>query len=140
VNIALGVSLFYLVGFWGIAAATSIAAWISVIQMALALSRRGVYRPSARAWFKMSRVAAASVALGVLLAVAAYFRPVLEAPFAGLTGSLGAKELVIVLLSGAGLALYPVLLFAFGGVTPAEAKALLKRRRGAPPAAPSDLL
>lgn len=139
VNVVLGVALFYTVGFWGIAAATSIAAWISVIQMGLALARRDTYRPSARAWFKMTRVAAASVALGVLLAVAAYFRSLLEAPFAGFTGHLGPKEIVIVLLSGGGLALYPVLLFAFGGVTPAEAKAVLQRR-GDPAAPPADLL
>ena len=42
--------------------------------------------------------------------------------------------------SGGGLALYPVLLFAFGGVTPAEARAVLQRRRGDPPAPPADLL
>jgi putative peptidoglycan lipid II flippase len=137
VNIALGVTLFYLVGFWGIAAATSIAAWITVLQMWFALQKRGVYRPSATALFKVGRVAAASALLGILLAVAVHFRPQLEAPI--VAAGLPAKELVVLLLSAAGLALYPVLLFAFGGVSPAEAKALLRRRRG-DPAPPADLL
>lgn len=138
VNIALGVTLFYTVGPWGVAAATSIAAWINVAQMWIALQRGGVYRPSALALFKIGRVAAASLAMGGTLAVAAYYRAALEAPFAALTGGVGAKELVVVLLSAAGLALYAVLVFAFRGVTVAEAKAVLRRRRG-DPAPPADL-
>lgn len=137
VNIALGVALFYTVGFWGIAAATSIAAWITVIQMWVALGRRGVYRPSATALFKIGRVAAASLILGGLLAVAVHYRALLEAPIAA--AGLPAKEVGVLLLSAVGLGLYPVLLFAFGGVTPAEAKALFRRRKG-DPAPPADLL
>ena len=45
----------------------------------------------------------------------------------------------MLLVSFAGLALYPVLLFASGGVTIAEAKAALRRRRGDPPPTPADL-
>jgi putative peptidoglycan lipid II flippase len=137
VNIVLGVALFYLVGFWGIAAATSIAAWITVVQMWFALQKRGVYRPSATALFKIGRVAAASLVLGGLLALANHFRPELEAPVTA--AGLPAKEIMIFVLSGIGLGLYPVLLFAFGGVTPAEAKALLRRRKG-DPAPPVDML
>lgn len=133
VNIALGVALFYAIGFTGVAIATSVAAWITVIQMWLVLARRGVWRPTARAWSKVLRVAAASVALGAILAVANAFRPQVEALL------LGSKELAIVAVSMAGLALYPVLLFAFGGVTPSEARAVLRRRRGDPAPAPSDL-
>lgn len=135
VNVVLGVALFYTVGFWGIAAATSIAAWISVIQMWTALGRRGVYSPSATAIFKVGRVAAASLVLGGLLAVGAHFHAFLEAPLRGLP----AKEIVVLALSAAGLALYPVLLFSFGGVTVAEAKALLRRRKGDAPPPAADL-
>jgi len=38
-----------------------------------------------------------------------------------------------------GAVAYGVLLIAFGGVTPAEARAALRRRRGAAPAVPTDL-
>ncbi len=137
VNIALGVGLFHLVGYWGIAAATSIAAWITVAQMWIALGRRGVYRPSATALFRIGRVAAASVMLGGLLALAAHFRTEIQAPLS--SANLPAKELGILALSALGLGLYPVLLFAFGGVTPSEAKALLRRRRS-DPTPPADLL
>lgn len=133
VNIVLGVSLFYLIGFTGIAIATSVAAWINVIQMATALRRRDMWRPSARAASKMIRVGVASLVLGVLLALAQHYRPVLEAPLdaAGL-GVLG-KEITLVLVCAIGGGLYPLLLFAFGGVTPAEVKGAL-RRRGRPAA------
>jgi putative peptidoglycan lipid II flippase len=130
VNIVLGITLFYIVGFEGIAAATSIATWIVIFQMVTTLSRRGAYSPSKRAWGRIFRVLAASVALGLILVAGTYFRPQIEAV-------LGSKELAIVLVSGIGGALYPLLLFASGGVRLSEVKALLRRRRGAadlPPA------
>src|SRR3546814_5275724 len=99
--------------------------------MAIRLWRTHTWRPSARASGKMVRVALASAALGGVLALASYFRPMLESPLAGFhLGPLGAKEVGVLLVCLAGGALYPVLLFAFGGVTPAEARAALKRRRG----------
>jgi putative peptidoglycan lipid II flippase len=139
-NIVFGVSLFYTVGFQGIAIATSLATWITVAQMAVKLARQDAYRPSARAWFKMTRVAAASVVMGVLLAVAAHFRAHLEAPLAHLSfGGLHAKEIGVLLLAAAGGALYPVLLFAFGGVTPSEVRAAFRRGRGQAAAPSADL-
>lgn len=134
VNIALGVALFYTLGFTGIAIATSAAAWITVFQMSASLLRRGVYRPTARAVAKALRVGAASIALGVLLVAAAHFRPLIEAPFAAVRiGGLGAKEISVLAVCLAGALVYPALLFAFGGVTPAEARQAMRRRRGDPP-------
>ncbi|WP_245620068.1 murein biosynthesis integral membrane protein MurJ [Phenylobacterium immobile] len=124
VNIALGVALFYAIGFPGIAMATSIAAWITVCQMSASLMRRGVYRPSARAWSKIARIAGASAVLGGGLALAAHFRGAIE-------DVIPAKEIGVLLICTAGGALYPVLLFASGGLTFAEAKAALRRRGGA---------
>lgn len=133
VNIAGGVGLFFLIGVSGIAMATSLAAWISVAQMSLALRRRETYRPGPRVWSKIARTLAASLALGAGLFAAASFRHVLEAPLAGVSlGGLGAKEISILALCAAGAAAYPLLLFAFGGVTPAEARAALRRKRGDP--------
>ena len=131
VNIGLGVALFFTIGFPGIALATAAASWITVAQMAARLWRADTWRPSARASGKMIRVAISCAALGVVLALASHFRPVLEAPFAHLRlGPLHAKEVTVLLICLAGAALYPALLFAFGGVTPAEARAALKRRKG----------
>jgi putative peptidoglycan lipid II flippase len=126
VNIVLGVALFYTIGFPGIAIATAAASWITVLQMGWALSRRDIWRPSARAWGKVVRVAAASALMGALVAVGSHFRPVLEAPFGGMHG---AKEIVVLLVAGVGALAYPLFLFALGGVTPAEARAALRRRR-----------
>jgi putative peptidoglycan lipid II flippase len=139
VNIILGVALFYTIGFQGIALATAAASWITVAQMAVRLSGKDTYRPSSRAWGKLARVAAASAALGLLLAGASHYRPLLEGALAGVP-VLGSKEVVLLLVCLVGGLIYPVLLFAFGGVTPAEARAALKRKRGDKPVAPSDLL
>ncbi len=140
VNIALGVALFFTIGFSGIAMATAVASWVTVLQMWVRLHRTSAWRPSARAWGKVVRVTAASAVLGGAVAAASYFRPALEGPFTGVhLGPLGAKEIAVLLVCLGGGALYPALLFAFGGVTPAEARAAFRRRKGdvAPPA--SDL-
>ena len=126
VTIGLGVALFYTIGFAGIAIATSLASWMTVLQMGLKLSRLDVWRPSARAWSKIARVTAASAILGLIVALGSHFRGLLEAPLPGLTI---AKEVAVLALAGVGALSYPIFLFAFGGVTPAEAKAALRRRR-----------
>ena len=133
VNIALGVSLFFSVGFSGIAAATAAASWITVAQMVWRLWHDDIWRPSARASGKIIRVTLACGALGAILALASHFRPLLERPLAHVRlGPLHAKEITVLLVCIVGGLLYPVLLFAFGGVTPAEARAALKRNRGEP--------
>ncbi|HEX7943770.1 MAG TPA: murein biosynthesis integral membrane protein MurJ [Phenylobacterium sp.] len=140
VNIGLGVALFYTIGFPGIALATAAASWVTVLQMWLRLRKTGTWQPSARAWGKIVRVTLASAGLGVAVALASHFRPELEAPLAGFRlGPLGAKEVTVLLVCIAGAALYPALLFAFGGVTPAEARAAFRRRSGDVAAPASDL-
>jgi len=140
VNIVLGVALFFTLGFEGIALATAAASWITVLQMVVRLRLKGHWSPSSRAIGKMIRVLAASVGMGLFVATASHFRPALEAPLAGfhLIG-LGAKEITVLLVSLAGAAVYPVLLFAFGGVTPAEARAAFRRRKGDVAAPSADL-
>lgn len=138
VNIALGVTLFYALGFHGVAIATSVAAWISVLQMWFSLTRSGVWKPSARAASRITRVVIASAALGAILFIANLMRPQIEAAL-GAVLPHGVKEASMLLVSFAGLALYPVLLFASGGVTLSEAKGALRRRRGDPPPTTSDL-
>jgi putative peptidoglycan lipid II flippase len=132
VNIALGVALFFTIGFQGIALATAAASWITVLQMVVRLKTKALWSPSPKAAGKMVRVSLASLGMGAFVALASHFRSALEAPLAGLNlGPLGAKEVTVLLVCAVGAALYPVLLFAFGGVTPAEAKAALTRRRKA---------
>ena len=134
VNIVAGVSLYQFIGVTGIALATSLAAWVNVGQMFLALARRRMYRPSPEAWARLGRIALANLALALILGAAAYFRDAIQAPFAGfhLGHALGAKEIAIVLVVVVGAAIYPPLLFAFGGLKVSEVKAALKRQPRAP--------
>lgn len=130
VNIGLGVLLFNLVGVKGIAAATMVASWLNVGQMALALSRKGHYGPSAQTWSRLGRILLASLGMGLALAAASHWRDLIEAPLRGLglTGqTIGAKEFALALTCLGGLALYPPLLFLFGGVKPSELRAALRR-------------
>ncbi len=139
VNIVAGLILFALIGVPGIAMATSLAAWIAVIQMLLALWRRGDYRPSAHVLSKIIRVGLASLVMGGVLAWAAFNRDLLEAWITALgLPLLGAKEIGVVMLSVGGLALYGLLVMLFGGVTLAELKTAMTRRNGAP-VEPADL-
>jgi putative peptidoglycan lipid II flippase len=140
VNLVVGVGLFFLIGVPGIAAATAVAAWINVGQMGVVLGKRGFYRPSAQALARLVRVLAATLVLGGLLAAAEHYRPLLQAPFGHfhLMG-LGAKEISVLGVTALAALVYPVLLFAFGGVTPAELKSALRRKKGAPPEGPADL-
>ncbi len=139
-NIAFGVTLYHLVGVQGIAAATSLASWVNVGLLAFTLARRDHYQPSIAATSKLIRALAASAILGGLLALTAWFRPALQG---GLHwahfGPIGPKEVLIGLVCVLAACLYPVLLFATGGLTPAEVRTAL-RRKGPTPEGPADLL
>jgi putative peptidoglycan lipid II flippase len=140
-NIGLGIGLYFLVGFKGIAAATAIASWVNVIQMVTTLSRREHYAITRETWSKIIRSLLASALMGSALFVASQFRPQLEAPLAHfrLLG-LGAKEITVLGLCAVAAVLYPFVLFAFGGLTMGDVAAALRRaprKRGDEP--PPDL-
>lgn len=140
VNVVLGIALFHYLGVAGIAAAMASAWWLNVIMMAVSLARRGDYRPSAKAVSKLVRILAASVALGAILGAISHVRGPIEAVLGHVSlGPLHGKELAILLTCLAAVGLYPLLLFASGGLTLAEAKAAVRRRKGAPPEGPADL-
>lgn len=135
INIVAGVGLFFLIGIPGIAAATSLAAWISVLQMANALWRDGVYRPQTEVISRAARVLVASLAMGAVMWGASLARASLEAPLADVPGG-GILVAILVCLSGA--LLYLLLLFGLRAITPAQARAVLRRRRNRPLEAPGD--
>ena len=132
-NVVLGIILFRLVGVQGIAAATSAAAWLNVTLMVSALARRKVYRPSLAAWRRIGKIMLATLTLGLVMAAASHWRPMVEAPFQfiqlaiGNTKVLGAKELAVLSVVALAGGLYPLALFGFGGLTLAEVKGALKR-------------
>jgi putative peptidoglycan lipid II flippase len=131
VNIALGVTLFHFIGVTGIAMATSAATWINVAMMAITLGRRGIYAPSEQARSHLARVLAASVVLGLILAGAAHYRDLIQAPIAHFhLGPLHAKEIAILGVSALAVAVYPLLLIGSGGLTLAEIRAATRRTPG----------
>jgi putative peptidoglycan lipid II flippase len=128
VNIALGVGLFLLIGFQGIAAATSAASWLSVCLMLGALARREHYKISGQAMARIARIAAASAALGLILAFASYERPAIEHAVLFLAiRPLHAKEPAVALVCALAVPLYGALLFALGGIRPSELKRAIRR-------------
>ena len=132
-NVVLGIILFRLVGVQGIAAATSAAAWLNVVLMVSALARRKVYTPSLAAWSRIGKIMLATLTIGLGMATASHWRPMVEAPFQfiqlaiGTTKILGSKELAVLSVVALAGVLYPLALFGFGGLTLAEVKGALKR-------------
>jgi putative peptidoglycan lipid II flippase len=128
VNVGLGLLLFHLIGAAGIAAATSASSWLSVAQMAVLLKMRGHYVVSPGAASRLVRILAASVLLGVILALVSRWLTAHSLPRLHF-GPIHYKELALAVTAAGALPLYGLLLFASGGVRPAELKAALRRRR-----------
>ena len=120
VNIGLGLLLYLVIGFSGIAAATAVAAWMNVTLMAATLQRSGDYVPG---WALISRIRklfAASVAMGVLMAVLSWLRPHYQ-------HLLLRKEIAVVAVAILGAVVYVALLFALRALSLDEVKGALKR-------------
>jgi putative peptidoglycan lipid II flippase len=125
VNMGMGVS--------GIAAAVSAAAWTNAGLLGFTLWRRNLYRPGTAALSRLVRIGLSSAGLAVVVGLAASARPLLEAPIAGTLALVGldhgAKELGLLLVTGAGGLTYVALAFATRAITMAEVKAMLGRSR-----------
>ncbi|MBL8549825.1 MAG: murein biosynthesis integral membrane protein MurJ [Hyphomonadaceae bacterium] len=128
-NIAIGAALFLLFrsmgapGFPGLAIGTSAAAWVNVLLMMRALTKRDAYAPTAQAYGRLMRIALASGVALALMAWAGANRPLLE-------GWLGSKEIAIVatiLVCGTS---YFVFAFIFRAVTFKEVRAAFRREKG----------
>ena len=109
-------------GIEGIAAATSIAAWLNVGQMTFALWKRGWWRPGASVVRRLLRILLCAIALGAALGLASWARPLFQ-PWL-----LGRKELAVAATVIAGGALYILLLPLLRAVTPSEIRAALRRQ------------
>jgi putative peptidoglycan lipid II flippase len=130
VNVLVGVTLFYLIGVPGVAAATTVAWWTNVVMMATTLARRSHYRPAPEALARLVRIVLANVALGVLLFAAGYWRDHIQGLFGHVhLGRIGAKEFAVGLVAVAAGAVYPALLFGAGGMTLSEVRGALRSRR-----------
>ena len=119
VNVAGAILLFLLFGHVGIAAATSIAAWVNTLLLLLPLLRNGQLVPDAAMKRRLSLMAAAAVAMGVCVYGAAW----LFAPWLA-TGSIVARGGVLAGLVALGMLLF-VLFCQFAGVV--DFRRLLRR-------------
>lgn len=129
-NIAFGAALFFalraagLPGFVGLAIATSLASWVNVGLMVRALHRRGHFALDADTIRRLTKIGAASAALGILCALIRVFRPEVEAALGG------SKELAVSLLIFGGGSVYFLLLFGLRAVTVGELRGALRREAG----------
>jgi putative peptidoglycan lipid II flippase len=132
INVVLGASLFFalqsagMLGFPGLAIATSVAAWVNVCLMVITLTRQGAYAPSAKATWRLTRIAMVSAALGVAMWFAAVANRDL------LIETFGSKELAVLTVILGGGTSYFVFLFLTGSVSIREVIGAFRRERGAP--------
>ena len=120
-NVVLSLALFWPLGHVGLALATALAAWLNAGALAVLLRRRAFLSLDERLRGRLPRMLAASLAMGLLLwglaqALAPWFGAAVPQGIAGL-----------VLLVVLGLASYGALALAFGAITRAELRGLLKR-------------
>ena len=126
-NIVLSLMLFWLLsarglGHVGLALATSLAAWLTVLLLAVSLRGRGFLSLDARIKARLPRIGLASLAMGaVLWGLQAVLLPWFDQ--ATLVRVAG-----LAILVAAGLATYGALAFALGALDRAELAALLRRR------------
>lgn len=136
INIAVGVALFHALraagqpGFVGLAAATSIAAWVNVALLAQGLLRAGDWTPGPAVALRLFRAVLATAAMTAVIAACALNRDLLigaiERDVRPLV--LGGKEWVALGVSLVGVASYAAFALLFRAVTLGELKEALRRR------------
>lgn len=129
ITVVVGSGLFFLLqsmgadGVLGLAIATSLSAWINVALLGGTLIREHAWRATTPFVSRLSRVLLASAVMAAGLLAAGIGYPVLSQIFL-------AKEVAVMVVCGAGAALYGVCLIAFRAVSVAELKAVLRREPG----------
>ena len=100
INVTLGVYLFFTIGFYGLALATSVAAWVNVVCLGWLLIRDDSFAPDMRLLSRLPRIAMASAAMAVaLIAIAAPMSKYL-------TGSFAKDFIVLGAVCAAGFVIY----------------------------------
>jgi len=106
INLALGASLFFTVGFFGLALATSVAAWVNVICLSVVLLREKHFQWDHRLTSRLPRILAATAVMGAVLL---YLTPIAQP---ALQGRILSDYLMLLVICGAGLVAY--IMAAFG--------------------------
>lgn len=136
-NIVLGAAFFFGLraaghsGYVGLAIATSAAAWVNVILLTGALLRDKTWRPTTSAQSRLLRIIIATIAMGVVVAIAASNREAIIAPFTNVL-PVGGKELAVLAVSAASFFFFVIVAFLLRAVTLSEIRGAFRRP---PPAA-----
>lgn len=121
INLGVGAYLFFKVGFFGLALATSIAAWGNVLCLAFVLRREGYFVTDARLRNRLPRIAAASAIMGVSLwYLSAWAEPML-------TGAIIRNYSLLLVVCAAGFSVYLLFAFILKAISLPDIKDALKR-------------
>ncbi|MGB0907055.1 MAG: murein biosynthesis integral membrane protein MurJ [Maricaulaceae bacterium] len=121
VNLALGATLFFTVGFYGLALATSVAAWGNVLCLAIAQRFRGHFTLDARLKRKLPRIIiAAAVMGGALFYIVPVARPMMRQQVLWDYG-------LMLCVAGAGFAIYIAAAFAIRAFSMRDIKEAFKK-------------
>ncbi|WP_417490249.1 murein biosynthesis integral membrane protein MurJ [Maricaulis sp.] len=122
VNLVLGLALFFgPLNFLGLAIATTVAGWVNAILLAITLRKRGLLQPDARLLSRFPRIVGAVLLMSAFLAVAARYTDWLTAH------TFGLPLIALVLVCGAGAAVFGVAAMLTGALRISELRDALKR-------------
>lgn len=120
-DICVSTGLFFAFGAPGIAAGTSLAAWVNFALLSRTLVKRGHFALDERAASRLPRILAASIAMGVVT----YGLWVVLAPWFEQSNAMAL--LGVAVICGGGLFAYVVAAFGFGATSLGDLKAQLSR-------------
>ncbi|MBB36603.1 MAG: murein biosynthesis integral membrane protein MurJ [Hirschia sp.] len=108
-------------GFPGLAAATSLAAWLNVILLSITLWMRGHYRPTPLLVSRLVRVLISTAVLTAALVMAIHYRVEIEAIL------MGSKFLTLIAVVIGGGLIYAIAAFATGAIRMSEISRAVRR-------------
>lgn len=121
INLVLGVTLFFTIGFYGLAIATSIAAWFNVVCLGVILYREKWFRFDKRLQIRLPRILLASLFMGLVLWwIEQHARDLLA-------GSLIQDYIVLLAVCGAGGIAYVTAAFTFRAFRLDDIRDILKK-------------
>ena len=138
-NLILALSLFFGgLGFLGLALATSAAGWLNAVLLAVTLARRGYYRADARLVQRGVKLVLATAVMGATIYLLVRFEGGLAFGLDQVFGSGLAAITSLLLVVGAGAAIYAAACLASGALRISELKAAITPapRIAQPPANP----
>ncbi len=130
-NVLIGAGLFYILhkqnntGYIGLAIATSVAAWLNAGLLIFSLLKRKWWRITPDVISKLLRIIAATAVMGIYLFGAQYYQDFIIGWFSFIP--LAEKEVAVLLVSLLGMLIYLIGSVAFGAITKADFRAILKK-------------